>query len=90
MNKTDLINAIAADAGISKSQAKAALESMVNNVTNTLKKGDKVSLVGWGTWSVSRRNARNGRNPQTGETIPIKAKNVVRFKAGSKFDKAIN
>ena len=90
MNKTDLINAIAADAGISKSQAKAALESMVNNVTNTLKKGDKVSLVGWGTWSVSKRNARTGRNPQTGETIKIKAKNVVRFKAGSKFDDAIN
>jgi DNA-binding protein HU-beta len=90
MNKSDLINAMAADAGISKAAAKAALESFVDNVTKTLKKGDKVALVGWGTWSVSKRNARTGRNPRTGETIKIKAKKVVRFKAGSKFDDAIN
>ncbi len=90
MNKSDLINAMAADAGISKAAAKAALESLTDNVTKSLKKGNKVALVGWGTWSISKRKARTGRNPQTGEAIQIKAKNVVRFKAGSKFDKAVN
>ncbi len=90
MNKSELINAMAADAGISKAAAKAALESLTDNVTKSLKKGNKVALVGWGTWSISKRKARTGRNPQTGEAIQIKAKNVVRFKAGSKFDKAVN
>lgn len=90
MNKSELIDAMAADAGISKVAAKAALESLTENVTKSLKKGKKVSLVGWGTWSISKRKARSGRNPQTGETIKIKAKNVVRFKAGSKFDGAVN
>jgi DNA-binding protein HU-beta len=90
MNKSDLIDAMAADAGISKAAAKAALESLTDNVTKSLKKGNKVALVGWGTWSISKRKARTGRNPQTGEAIKIKAKNVVRFKAGSKFDSAVN
>ena len=90
MNKSELINAIAADAGINKAQAKAALESLTGNVTKSLKKGNKVALVGWGTWSISKRKARTGRNPQTGDAIEIKAKNVVRFKAGSKFDAAVN
>lgn len=90
MNKSELIDAMAADAGISKAAAKAALESLTDNVTKSLKKGGKVALVGWGTWSISKRKARTGRNPQTGEAIQIKAKNVVRFKAGSKFDKAVN
>ena len=83
MNKSDLIDAMAADAGISKAAAKAALESLTSNVTSTLKSGGKVALVGWGTWSVSRRAARNGRNPQTGAEIKIAAKNVVKFKAGA-------
>ncbi len=90
MNKSELIDAMAADAGITKAAAKAALESFTNNVTKTLKKGGKVTLVGWGTWSVSKRGARTGRNPKTGAPIKIKAKNVVRFKAGSKFDDAVN
>lgn len=90
MNKSELIDVMAADAGISKAAAKAALESLTNNVTKSLKKGGKVALVGWGTWSISKRKARTGRNPQTGEAIKIKAKNVVRFKAGSKFDEAVN
>ncbi len=90
MNKSELIDAMAADAGISKVAAKAALESLTDNVTKTLKKGGKVALVGWGTWSVSRRAARNGRNPQTGATIKIKAKNVVKFKSGAGFSKAVN
>lgn len=90
MNKSELVDAVAADAGISKAAAKAALESVTSNVTKTLKKGDKVALVGWGTWSVSRRAARTGRNPQTGAAIQIKAKNVVKFKAGAGFSSAVN
>jgi DNA-binding protein HU-beta len=90
MNKQDLIDAMAEAAGITKVAAKAALESFTDNVTKSLKKGDKVALVGWGTFSVSARKARAGRNPQTGEEIKIAAKKVVRFKAGSKFDEAVN
>ncbi len=90
MNKSDLIDAMAADAGISKTAAKAALESLTNNVTETLKKGDKVALVGWGTWSVTKREARTGRNPQTGKEIQIAAKNVVKFKAGASLADSVN
>lgn len=90
MNKSDLIDAIAADAGITKAAAKLALESFLGNIEGTLKAGDKVSLVGFGTWSVSKREERTGRNPKTGEPITISAKNVVKFKAGSDFEKSIN
>lgn len=90
MNKSDLIDAMAADAGISKAAAKAALDSLTSSVTSTLKGGGKVSLVGWGTWSVSKRAARAGRNPQTGATIQIAAKNVVKFKAGAGLSDAVN
>ncbi|TDQ29815.1 MULTISPECIES: HU family DNA-binding protein [Tenacibaculum] len=90
MNKSDLIDAMAADAGISKAAAKAALDSLTANVTKTLKKGDKVALVGWGTWSVSKRAARTGRNPQTGKEIKIAAKNVVKFKAGAGLSDSVN
>ncbi|WP_010134213.1 HU family DNA-binding protein [Ochrovirga pacifica] len=90
MNKSDLIDAIAADAGISKTAAKAALESVTNNVTSTLKDGGKVSLIGWGTWSVSKRPAREGRNPQTGATIQIAEKNIVKFKPGASLSDAVN
>ncbi|MCB0472284.1 MAG: HU family DNA-binding protein [Flavobacteriaceae bacterium] len=90
MNKTELIEAMAAGAGISKAAAKKALDSMMSSVEKTLKKGGRVSLVGFGSWSVSKRSAREGRNPQTGKTIKIKAKNVVKFKAGSDLGKAVN
>lgn len=90
MNKSELIDAMAADAGISKVAAKSALESLMDNVQKTLKKGDKVSLVGFGSWSVTKRAARDGRNPQTGATIKIAAKNVVKFKAGSELSKSVN
>lgn len=89
MNKSDLIDAMAADAGISKAAAKAALDSLTSNVTKTLKDGGKVALVGWGTWSVSQRAARTGRNPQTGAEIQIAAKNVVKFKAGAGFTEEV-
>jgi len=90
MNKTNLIDSMAEDAGISKAAAKKALESFLENVEGSLKKGDRVSLVGFGSWSVSRRAAREGRNPQTGKTIKIAAKNVVKFKAGSDLQKSVN
>lgn len=90
MNKTNLIDAMAEDAGISKAAAKKSLESFLENVEGSLKKGDRVSLVGFGSWSVSKRAAREGRNPQTGKTIKIAAKNVVKFKAGSDLQKAVN
>ncbi len=90
MNKTELIDAMAADAGITKAAAKKSLESFLGNVEKSLKKGNRVSLVGFGSWSVSRRNAREGRNPSTGKTIQIAAKNVVKFKAGADLAKAVN
>jgi DNA-binding protein HU-beta len=85
MNKAELISKIADDAGITKSQANATLDSFVEAVTKTLKGGGKVTLVGFGTFSVTKRAARNGRNPQTGEVIKIKAKKVARFKAGKEL-----
>jgi DNA-binding protein HU-beta len=85
MNKADLISKIADDAGVTKTQANAALDSFVEAITTTLKKGGKVTLVGFGTFSVSKRAARNGRNPQTGAVIKIKAKKVAKFKAGKEL-----
>lgn len=90
MNKTDLIDSMAENAGISKAAAKKALESFLENVETSLKKGDRVSLVGFGSWSVSKRASREGRNPQTGKTIKIAAKNVVKFKPGADLQKAVN
>src|SRR5690554_7942093 len=90
MNKSELIDAIAADAGISKVAAKKALESVTSNVAATLKKGGRVSLVGFGSFSVSKRAARDGRNLQTGKAIKIPAKNVVKFKAGADLEGAVN
>ena len=90
MNKTELIDAMAADAGVSKAAAKKALESFLGNVGSTLKGGGRVSLVGFGSWSVSKRAAREGRNPRTGETIKIAAKNVVKFKAGAALSDSVN
>jgi len=90
MNKTELIDAMAADAGITRAAAKKALESFLGNVEGALKKGNRVSLVGFGSWSVSKRNAREGRNPSTGKTIKIPAKKVVKFKAGSELSDAVN
>ena len=90
MNKAELIDAMASDAGISKAQAKSALDSFTTNVGNTLKGGGKITLVGFGTFSKNHRPARDGRNPQTGQTIKIAAKNVAKFKAGSELDKKLN
>lgn len=85
MNKAELIDQIAKDTGLTKVQAGETLDSFTNAIVGTLKKGDTVTLVGFGTFSVSQRAARNGRNPQTGETIKIKATKVPKFKAGKDF-----
>lgn len=82
MNKAELIEKIAADASLTKKQAGEVLNSFTEAVAKTLKKGDSVTLVGFGTFSVSKRAARTGRNPQTGATIKIKARKVAKFKAG--------
>ena len=85
MNKAELVSKIAEDAGITKVQAVSALESFMEGVTKTLKSGNKLILVGFGTFSVAKRAARNGRNPKTGATIKIKAKKVARFKASKEL-----
>ncbi|MBP7546445.1 MAG: HU family DNA-binding protein [Corallincola sp.] len=90
MNKTDLIDKIAAGADISKAKAKDALEAMLDAVTASLKDGDAVQLVGFGTFKVSERAARTGRNPQTGAEIQIAASKVPSFSAGKALKDAIN
>jgi len=90
MNKKDLIENIADAADISKATAEKALNGILTAIADTLEKGDKVTLVGFGTFSVTKRKARKGRNPQTGKTINIPAKNVAKFKVGSKLSGAIN
>lgn len=89
MNKAELIDAIAAEAGLSKADAKKALDGFVNATSAALKKGDRISLIGFGSFSVSERSARTGRNPQTGKEIKIAAKKVVKFKAGAELNKTV-
>lgn len=85
MNKAELIDAMAAASGLSKADTKKALDAFVDATTKALKKGDRVALVGFGSWSVSERAARTGRNPQTGKEIKIAAKKVVKFKPGAEL-----
>lgn len=82
MNKAELVSKIAGDTGLTKVQSTAALESFMDGVSKALKSGKKITLVGFGTFSVKKRAARKGRNPATGETIRLKAKRVVKFKMG--------
>ena len=89
MTKADLIEKMASDADISKAATGKALDSFVEAVTKTVKKGNKVALVGFGTFSVSKRKARIGRNPQTGATIKISARKVPKFSAGKAFKDAV-
>ncbi len=90
MNKSQLIDQIAAGADISKAAAGRALDSFIDAVSGALKDGDSVALVGFGTFSVRERAARTGRNPQTGETIEIAAANIPSFKAGKALKDAVN
>lgn len=89
MNKAELIEAMASHANLTKADAKKALDAFVGATTAALKKGDRVALVGFGSFGISERKARKGRNPQTGKEISIKAKKVVKFKAGSELAKVV-
>ena len=89
MNKAELIEAVAGEAGMTKADAKRALDAFLAATGKALKKGDRVALVGFGSFSVSKRNARKGRNPQTGKEIKIAAKKVVKFKAGADLSKSV-
>lgn len=90
MNKGDLINAVAAGSNITKAQATDAVNTVFDSIEGTLKKGDKASFIGFGTFAISRREAREGRNPATGQTIKIAASNQVKFKAGKALKDSVN
>ena len=90
MNKTELVDAIAAAADITKAQAGRALDAVLESVTETLKKGEKVTFIGFGTFETRERAARTGRNPQTGKEIQIAASTTPAFKAGKKLKDALN
>jgi len=90
MNKAELIDAMASKAGLSKADSKRALDAFIDTTSGSLKKGDRVALVGFGSFSVSKRSARKGRNPRTGKEIDIAAKNVVKFKAGAELSGNVN
>ncbi len=89
MNKNELVSAMAANSGLSKADAKRALDAFISSTANALKSGDKISLVGFGSFSVQKRNARTGRNPQTGKEIKIAAKKVVKFRPGSELSNSV-
>jgi DNA-binding protein HU-beta len=90
MNKAELIDAISSNAKLTKADAGRALDAAVDAIEKSLKKGDRIALVGFGSFSISKRAARTGRNPQTGKEIKIAAKKVVKFKAGSDLSKKLN
>jgi len=90
MNKAQLIDAMAEKAGLSKADAKKALDAFVDSTTDALKGGDRVALIGFGSFAISERGARTGRNPQTGKEISIPAKKVVKFKAGAELADAVS
>ena len=90
MNKAQLIDAMADKAGLTKADAKKALDAFIGATTDALKAGDRVALIGFGSYSVSERSARTGRNPQTGKEITIAAKKVVKFKAGAELADAVS
>ena len=90
MKKSDLVEAIAEKTGLTKADSTRALDAAFEAITKALSKGDKVPLVGFGTFAVSKRAAREGRNPRTGETVKIAARKAVTFKAGSALKEAVN
>ena len=90
MNKSELIDSMAGKSGLSKADAAKALDALIESVTEGLSNGDRIALIGFGSWSVERRSARTGRNPRTGDEIQIPAKNVIKFKAGAGLSSAVN
>ena len=89
MNKAELVNAISKESGLTKTDSKKALDAFIKSTTGALTSGERVALVGFGSWTVKERSARKGRNPQTKEEIDIPAKKVVKFKAGSELSKSV-
>lgn len=90
MNKSDLINEVANSTGLSKTKSSEAIDAVVSAIEKSLAKGEKVSLVGFGSFETSKRNGRTGRNPKTGEEVQIPSKTVARFKPGTNLNKQIN
>lgn len=90
MNKAELVEAIAKETGLTKTKSGEVLTTIVNTITESLKNGEKVSLVGFGTWTTTKRAERKGRNPKTGEEITIASRTVAKFKAGNELTKGVN
>ena len=90
MNKSELIDSMARKSGLSKAEAAKALDALIESVTEGLSNGDRIALIGFGSWSVEQRSARTGRNPRTGDEIQIPAKNVIKFKAGAGLSNSVN
>lgn len=90
MNKADLVNEVANSTGLTKAKSGEVIDTIINSIQNSLKKGDNVTLVGFGTFGTSKRKARQGRNPKTGAVINIPGKTVAKFKAGSKLSESVN
>jgi Bacterial nucleoid DNA-binding protein len=89
MNKAELIDAIAQESGLTKADSKKALDALISTASATLKKGESITLVGFGSFSVAQREAKTGRNPQTGKPLEIPAKKVVKFKPGSELSASV-
>jgi DNA-binding protein HU-beta len=90
MNKADLVNSLAENTGMTKTKSNEVIDVIVSTISEALKSGDKVTLVGFGTFTTTQRDARKGRNPKTGEVIEIPAKRVAKFKAGTDLTKSVN
>lgn len=90
MKKSELVEAVATKAGLTKADAARAIDATFEAITEALKEGNKISLLGFGTFAISKREARNGRNPQTGAVVQIPARNAVVFKAGTQLKKTVN
>ena len=90
MNIADLVNSISEKTGLTKSKTNEVVDAFVSSITESLKSGEKVTLVGFGTFATTKKEARKGRNPKTGETIEIPSKTVAKFKAGSELSKSVN
>ena len=90
MNKSELIAAVAKEAGVSKAEAEKIVNATISSISKALAKGEKITLIGFGTFDVAKRKATTGRNPRTGEPIKIPARNVPKFSAGSKLKEAVN
>ncbi len=90
MNKADLVNSLSTKTGLTKTKSNEVVDAIVSTITEALQNGEKVTLVGFGTFTTSKKEARKGRNPKTGETLEIPAKTVAKFKAGTELTKSVN